>query len=166
LSTSDIPPSDAAASTSTTSPVVWLLLGLALLLVSGAVGYFSFAPAVEPPPAEILNDPFLLEGRSIYLSRCVTCHGASGKGDGPMSASLGGEQVGDLSDGEWKHGGTAEDVLRVVRAGVPGTRMAPWGPLLEEAQLRSVAAYCYVLSKQPVPDSLRETDPAPSFEPR
>ncbi len=139
----------------------WILIGLGVLLASAVVGYLSFAPTVEPPSPEVLNDPFLMEGRGVFLSRCVPCHGIAGQGNGPLAASLG-EPVGDLSDGKWKHGDKPEDVLRVIRVGVPGTRMAPWGPLLEDRQIRSVAAYCYVLSELPVPDSLR----APAEEPR
>ncbi|AMV39080.1 c-type cytochrome [Planctomyces sp. SH-PL62] len=144
----------------------WILIGLAMLIASAAVGYFSFAPPVESPPQAVLDDPVLLEGRSVFMSRCVPCHGAAGKGNGPMAASFGGEQVGDLTDGKWKHGDKPEDVLRVIRVGVSGTRMAPWGALLDDDQIRCVAAYCYFLSALPVPESLREADPGPAAGPR
>ncbi|WP_165250086.1 c-type cytochrome [Paludisphaera soli] len=157
------PPNDAPTDFSAGK---WIIIGLAILLASAAVGYLSFAPPIEPPPPEVANDPFLMEGRSVFLSRCVPCHGVAGKGNGPLAASLGGEQVGDLTDGKWKHGEKPEDVLRVIRVGVPGTRMAPWGPLLEDAQMRSVAAYCYALSKMPVPDSLRKPEGEPAVGPR
>jgi len=160
------PPSNSNGSPSQLAAGQWVLIGMVLLLVSAAVGYFSFAPPAEPPPRAVLDDPLLMEGRSVFLSRCVPCHGTTGKGNGPMAASFGGEQVGDLTDGTWKHGEKPEDVLRVIRAGVPGTRMAPWGPLLDDVQIRSVAAYCYFLSNQPVPESLRDVDPAPALGPR
>lgn len=75
-----------------------------------------------------------------------------------MAASFGGQSIGDLTDGKWKHGDKPEDVLRVIRAGVPGTRMAPWGPLLDDVLIRSVAGYCYALSRLPVPESLRTAE--------
>lgn len=159
MSNPETEPAPSADASAAPSVLPWILLGLAMLLVSGAVGYFSFAPEVEPPPPGVIGDPFLMEGRGLFLSRCVPCHGVSGKGNGPMAASFGGEQIGDLTDGKWKHGDKPEDVLRVIRAGVPGTRMAPWGPLLEDAQIRAVAGYCYALSRLPVPDALREAEP-------
>ncbi|MDG3003588.1 c-type cytochrome [Paludisphaera mucosa] len=164
MSNPDVAPSNAAPADFSAGK--WVLVGLGLLILSGLVGYFSFAPPAEPPPPEVLNDPFLMEGRSVFLSRCVPCHGLSGKGNGPLSTSFGGEQVGDLTDGRWKHGDKPDDVLRVIRAGVTGTRMAPWGPLLDDVQIRSVAGYCYALSKLPVPESLREADRGPLAGPR
>lgn len=151
-----VPPSSAPPAPASFLP--WILLGIAMLLVSGAVGYYSFAPEVDPPPPGVQGDDFLMEGRGVFLTRCIPCHGVSGKGNGPMAASFGGEQIGDLTDGKWKHGDKPEDVLRVIRTGVPGTRMAPWGPLLDDAQIRAVAGYCYALSRLPIPDSLRKAE--------
>jgi len=116
-------------------------------------------PVPEPPPPGVIGDPFLMEGREVFLSRCVPCHGVSGKGDGPMATFFSADQVGDLTDGKWKHGDKPEDVLRVIRAGVPNTRMAPWGALLEDSQIRAVAGYCFALSKLPVPDEFRKAEP-------
>ena len=38
----------------------------------------------EPPPPEVAADPLLVRGREIYLDRCASCHGPSGRGDGPL----------------------------------------------------------------------------------
>lgn len=48
------------------------LLGVAAALASGSV----------------LADPTFDFGKRIYDSNCASCHGLSGKGDGPMKASL------------------------------------------------------------------------------
>ena len=37
------------------------------------------------PPAE---DPVMAKAKQLFTMRCVQCHGASGKGDGPLAASL------------------------------------------------------------------------------
>ena len=42
---------------------------------------FSFpAAAVNPPPA--------FEGRRLFVSYCQLCHGAGGKGDGPLAKAM------------------------------------------------------------------------------
>ena len=99
----------------------------------------------------------LLEGRSIYLSRCATCHGQEGRGDGPIAGSLLGPPVGNISDGKWKHGGKPEEVLGVISKGIEGTRMTGWGQVLEPSQLRAVTAYVFYLARQPVQAVLRQS---------
>jgi mono/diheme cytochrome c family protein len=137
-----------------------------VLLAAGAVGYFALRPPPAPVSAEVLNDPTLLKGRNVYMARCVACHGAEGRGDGPIASSLIGPPVGDLSDGEWKHGERPEDVVAVIARGVPDTRMSGWGTLLEDDELRAVAAYCFYLSKAPVPEVLRTPDGLAPAAPR
>jgi cytochrome c oxidase cbb3-type subunit 3 len=133
----------------------WVFLGVLLAVVSGAAGFFALRPAPVPVPAEVLNDPTLLLGRNVYMARCVGCHGVAGLGDGPIASSLTGPPVGNLADGEWKHGARPEAVVAVISRGGPDTRRAGWGQLLEDDELKAVAAYCYFLSKAPVPESLR-----------
>ena len=33
-------------------------------------------------------EPELLTGRALFLQNCASCHGADGRGDGPMAAGL------------------------------------------------------------------------------
>ncbi len=121
--------------------------------------YLVFRNPVPPPPPEVAADPLLLEGRTIYLARCATCHGVEGRGDGPIAGSLLGPPVGNISDGKWKHGDRPEDVTRVISQGVQGTRMAGWGLVLAPSQLRAVTAYVFYLARAPVPATLREAGP-------
>ncbi len=126
-------------------------------MIAGVLAYFALRTPPPPPSPEIAGDPLLLQGRSIYLARGATCHGRAGRGDGPISGSLLGPPVGNISDGKWKHGGKPEEVLGVISKGVEGTRMAGWGLVLEPAQLRAVTAYVFCLAKQPVPEVLRQS---------
>ena len=137
--------------------VRWVLLGMLGLMIAGVLAYFTLRTPPPPPPPEVTGDPLLLEGRSIYLGRCATCHGLEGRGDGPISGSLLGPPVGNISDGKWKHGGKPEEVLGVISKGVEGTRMTGWGLALEPSQLRAVTAYVFYLAKQPVPEVLRQS---------
>ena len=137
----------------------WIFLGMLGLVVAGGVAYRVFRKPDSPPPPEVAGDPVLLEGRTVYLDRCATCHGVEGRGDGPIAGSLLGPPVGNISDGTWKHGGRPEDVMRVISQGVEGTRMAGWGLVLTPSQLRAVTAYVFYLAREPVPATLREAGP-------
>jgi cytochrome c oxidase cbb3-type subunit 3 len=139
--------------------VRWVLLGMLGLVVAGALAYYMLSTPPPPPPPEVAGDTLLLEGRSIYLARCATCHGQEGRGDGPIASSLLGPPVGNLSNGKWKHGDKPEEVLGVISKGVDGTRMTGWRDVLEPSQLRAVTAYAFYLARQPVPEVLRQSAP-------
>lgn len=127
-----------------------------LALLAGAILAYNLAKKPEgPPPAAIAKDPLLVAGRSIYRTRCIACHGERGRGDGAIAKSLPGPPVGDLSDAHWKHGERPEDVVTVIARGAPNTAMSAWGSVLDDKELRAVAAYVYYLAGKPVPAALR-----------
>jgi len=126
------------------------------LLVGGLVSYQLLSKPLGPPPPEVAKDPLLTAGRLIYFGRCATCHGNDGRGDGPIAADLLGPPVGNLTDNDWKHGDRPEQVMAVIREGVPNTRMTGWSNVLDPPEVRAVAAYVYYLAKRPVPEELRK----------
>lgn len=74
-------------------------------------------------------------GEPVYVQNCAPCHGAQLEGViGP-----------GFLDDEWIHGGTAADVLRVIREGVLDKGMVAWQGILPPDQISNVAAY--VLSR-------------------
>ncbi|MFN7936405.1 MAG: PQQ-binding-like beta-propeller repeat protein [Bryobacteraceae bacterium] len=85
--------------------------------------------------------PDVASGRKLFRSACSACHGDNAKGGrGP-----------DLTTGEWKHGGSDEDLIRNITKGIPGTQM-PAIPL-PEADTRQIIAFMRSLLAQsePVP---------------
>lgn len=132
-------------------------LGLALLaaLVLGAAAYALLRPSRGPSSGAIANDPLLAAGQAIYNERCIGCHGPAGRGDGAIARTLGGTPPGDLADGHWKYGDRPEDVVRVIRDGVPGTTMTAWKAVFDEPQARALAVYVDHLAGDPVPAALR-----------
>ncbi len=116
---------------------------------------FVFRPEPGPPPEEIADDPLLAEGHRLYQMRCVSCHGATGRGDGPIAESIGPNKPGNLASGEFKHGDQPEQVLGVIANGVPGTNMAGWRDAFDEDERRALAAYVYYLAGKEVPAVLR-----------
>ncbi|MCP3986624.1 MAG: cytochrome c, partial [bacterium] len=89
-------------------------------------------------------------GKANYDALCSTCHGPSGKGDGPAGAALT-PPPRDFSVGEFKYdsdkNGTAgedTDLKLVIQNGAAAYGgnpvMAPWG-FLTEADIDNVIAY-------------------------
>ena len=89
-------------------------------------------------------------GKAIYATNCLSCHGATGKGDGPVGAVLNPSprdfSTGDFkfdTDGDGKAGSDA-DLKAVIQNGAAsfgGTPlMAPW-PSLSDAELANLIAF-------------------------
>ena len=70
---------------------------------------------------------------------CSGCHGGAGRGGkGP-----------DLTDNRWIHGGTDDDIAKVIQNGVPKTTMKKLGDSLKQDQIRKVIAYIRSLARSP-----------------
>ena len=95
-------------------------------------------------------------GATIYATNCVTCHGTTGKGDGPVGAALN-PPPRDFSTGDFKFDaddngapGDDNDLLLVIKNGA-GTYggsplMAPWGHL-PESDVDDLVAYVRTLKQ-------------------
>lgn len=93
-------------------------------------------PASAASAEFVVTEQLAQLGQSVYASNCAACHGANLEGGIGVA----------LNDGEWVHGGTPEEVLRVVTEGVPAKGMPAWGAILGQERVRQVTAY--VLSQQ------------------
>jgi putative heme-binding domain-containing protein len=84
------------------------------------------------------HDPAALaEGQALFRGLCSGCHGGAGRGGkGP-----------DLTDNRWVHGGTDDDIARVISNGVPKTTMKKLGDALKPDQIRKVIAYIRSLAR-------------------
>ncbi|HLE44846.1 MAG TPA: c-type cytochrome, partial [Methylomirabilota bacterium] len=89
-------------------------------------------------------------GKQVYEQKCALCHGASGKGDGP-AAELLLPRPRDFTAGKYKIRSTLsgqppsdEDLVRVIKAGMPGTSMPAWEKVLKDDEVRAVVAYVKV----------------------
>jgi len=75
------------------------------------------------------------EGKSIFDNNCMACHASDGGGGvGP-----------NLTDEYWIHGGSINDVFRVVKYGVPEKGMIPWQDQLSPEQMQYVSSYILTL---------------------
>lgn len=134
-------------------------LGLLWLTIIWAIGYTvhyhfiadrsqekalaaEIAAAAARWPAEAassvefaLTPEAISAGEAIFATNCAMCHGAGLEGGiGPS-----------FLDDEWIHGGTPEDVIRIITEGVLDKGMLAWGPILGSEQVNQAAAY--VLAK-------------------
>ncbi len=94
----------------------------------------------------------------IYATHCASCHGANFEG------GLGGSLV----DGEWKHGGSAEEIFNSIKKGKPEMGMTPWEGILSDEEIRAMVIFLGEKEKQaadrktefpvPSPDTVTKTE--------
>lgn len=102
----------------------------------------------------LLTDQASLDaGKTIYSEKlCYSCHGMLGEGNlvGP-----------NLTDKYWLHGGTLENLVEVMKNGVPAKGMAPFKDQLSEEQILQVVSYVLSLQGSDPPNAKApQGDPA------
>ena len=92
--------------------------GLILAVIAGAA---SLASAAPPPPAAVK------EADQIFKSRCITCHGAGGKGDGAAAVALN-PKPRDLTDPAWQKSVDDAHIEKIILNGGPAVNKSPLMP--------------------------------------
>jgi mono/diheme cytochrome c family protein len=93
-------------------------------------------------------------GKTLFLADCATCHGPSGKGDGPVGKALS-PPPRDFSQHQFKFdtdkdgkAGTDADLKAVIQKGAAAfggsPLMAPW-PTLSDSDIANLIAYLHTL---------------------
>jgi mono/diheme cytochrome c family protein len=103
-------------------------------------------------PAQYLNPTaeLLEHGRQVYLQNCASCHGDSGKGDGPSGTQFN-PRPRDFALDKLINGAKPSDLFRTITTGMPGSMMASF-QFLSEPDRAAVAHYVRTF----MPDSPNE----------
>jgi len=98
----------------------------------------------EPVPAASKEQ--LVAGKKTFTKLCTTCHGESGKGDGPAAAALK-QKPADFTDAEHSKFYSDQGRIYLIKKGSAGTAMPAWENSLSEKEIQSVYAYVRSLRK-------------------
>jgi mono/diheme cytochrome c family protein len=107
--------------------------------------------AQAAPEAEVRLGYELRLGRAVYQHYCLTCHGATGGGDGFNAFNVE-PHPRDLSDPAFQKAKKDAELADAIRRGGAGVGlsplMPPWGRTLAPDQVDQVVAYIRTLKKE------------------
>lgn len=95
---------------------------LASMVLAAMVSGTDLAAAGEDVPAAAVA-----EADKVWTSRCTHCHGASGAGDGPVSAKLD-PHPRALNDAAWQRGVNDAHIETVIVKGGSAVKLSPFMP--------------------------------------
>ncbi|MCE7040822.1 cbb3-type cytochrome c oxidase N-terminal domain-containing protein [Dyadobacter sp. CY312] len=101
----------------------------------------------ENSVTELTDDASIGQGQALFTEKCAACHGPDGGGTvGP-----------NLTDAYWLHGGSINDLFKVIKYGVPEKGMISWEKQLSPTDIQKVASFVL---------SIKGTKPANPKEPQ
>ena len=132
-----------------------LLATTAMLLLTVYPLYAAERPIMDPrvpadkrEEARALKSPLpdssdiVAQGKKIYEGKgtCFNCHGMTGRGDGAGGSTLDPSPRNFRHRGMWHHR-TEGEIFWVIKHGIPGTGMIPFGGLLSDEEIWAVMQY-------------------------
>jgi mono/diheme cytochrome c family protein len=102
------------------------IVALAACLVVVGCSKKEEAPSAPPPEPVKAEEP-AVEAQEIFQSRCVTCHGETGKGDGPGSAALN-PKPRDYTSADWQKSVTDDHIKKIIVEGGPAVGLSALMP--------------------------------------
>jgi len=112
------------------------------ILIISALAFVACGKKTETEStAAAAAAPAAISGEALFSEKgCATCHGAQGKGDGPVGAALK-PKPRNFSDAKWKFGYDLATVIKTISNGSTGTGMAPYKGVLTDAEIQAVAEH-------------------------
>jgi len=116
-----------------------------------SLGAIALGAQGNPEAAKIKNPvasspDSIAAGKAVYQRYCRSCHGVSAEGGSGSDIS---PPAPDLTDAEWKHGGTDGEIFSVIKNGVPPElSMEPWGDRIKDPDIWNVVNYIRSLAKK------------------
>jgi cytochrome c553 len=135
-----------------------LVVPLSIFILIAIFSYVLFTrdtrsnPNGEPPSLTVKPGPSASEpGKKLYEQFCASCHGQSGRGDGPAAAALN-PKPHNHTDKATMSKLSDDELFKVIKNGGASVGksplMPPWGASLKDDQIKEILAYIRTLCCQ------------------
>jgi mono/diheme cytochrome c family protein len=105
-------------------------------------------PPVDPRTLLAPSPELTARGKQLFEANCVPCHGPSGHGDGPASATMDPRPRNLTSPNGWTNGYELPGIFKTLTQGVSGTSMASFNYLSKKDRM-ALAHYVQSLGSFP-----------------
>jgi copper transport protein len=131
-------------------PTGRLVMGSGVVCSVVAMAFLGTLQSAGMRPRSLASNPFpptvasVQEGQRLYAERCASCHGPSGRGNGPLAAGLRPPPA-DLVMHAPLH--ADRDLFQTIRDGIAGTAMVPFGGHMPEEEIWHTINYLKTLGQ-------------------
>ena len=141
--------------TTTRCLAIALLVPVAALVGAACSGESEPPPDPNAPVTHAIDEGLLTRGQEVYTMNCAPCHGPTGKGDGPASATLN-PKPRDHSSAEYMDTLTDQKIADTVRMGgiISGYPNMPSSPHIVGDDMVALVAFVRTLSRGDAPASV------------
>lgn len=116
------------------------------LFAVGLLVFCMMSSSTPPSASAQAYPPDRVRGKAVYERHCRTCHGPTGRGDGPGAASL---KIPPANFQKFQSFlKSDEELLRTIEHGVVFSPMHAWRGQLTDGEMQDVVVYIRVLSEQ------------------
>lgn len=116
------------------------------LLAAGLSVLCLMSSSITPSASAQAYPPDRARGKAVYEHHCRTCHGPTGRGDGPGAASL---KIPPANFHKFQSFlKSDEELLQTIEHGVVFSPMHAWRGQLTDGEMQDVVIYIRLLSEQ------------------
>lgn len=103
-----------------------------LFSVAGLTVFFLSTMGSAVAKAPQADRAMLAQGKKLYTTHCLSCHGATGAGDGPVGKVLNPKPRNFANAKAFKKGSKPAQIFKTLTNGLPGTMMTAFKHLAEK----------------------------------
>ncbi|MEZ4473817.1 MAG: hypothetical protein R3F60_24105 [bacterium] len=95
-----------------------------LMIALSLAGLTTACGSKDEGPKAGVSEQALTEAKTVFSQRCATCHGQTGKGDGPAGQALN-PKPRSFNEPGWQEKVTDDHLAKVIVGGGPSVGLSP-----------------------------------------